>query len=128
MTRVAIIGAGQTPFDARPDVTLKGLFAAAVGVAVDDVQRGFDPQEIEEAHIGSLATGGSQLGNFGPLMAESAGLTDLDAVGELTTIAVRNISKPVPIVAVQHMDELEMRLRETADQGSSEPESARATA
>ena len=75
MTRVAIIGAGQTPFDARPDATLKGLFAAAVEAAVDDVRRGFDPQEIEEAHIGSLATGGSQLGNFGPLMSESAGLT-----------------------------------------------------
>ena len=75
MTRVAIIGAGQTPFRVRPDATLKELFAAAVEAAVSDVRQGFDPQEIEEAYIGSLATGGSQLGNFGPLMAENAGLT-----------------------------------------------------
>ena len=75
MTRVAIIGAAQTAFGVKPDATLKALFAAAVEAALHDIAKGLDPREIEEAYIGSLVIGGSQLGNFGPLMAESAGLT-----------------------------------------------------
>jgi acetyl-CoA C-acetyltransferase/acetyl-CoA acyltransferase len=75
MSAVAVIGVGQTTYGLTPERTLKALFADAVAAALADVPRGLDPRAIDEAYIGSLATGGSQLGNFAPLMAESAGLT-----------------------------------------------------
>ncbi len=74
MVDVAIIGVGQTSYGLFPERSLKALFCEAVREAFADVQRGLDPGLIDEAYIGSLSTGGSQLGNFAPLMLENAGL------------------------------------------------------
>lgn len=74
MKRVAVIGVGQTVYGLEPERSLKSLFAEAARAAFADVSKGLDPREVEEAFIGSLSTGGSQLGNFAPLMLESAGM------------------------------------------------------
>ncbi|MBB4285187.1 thiolase C-terminal domain-containing protein [Roseospira goensis] len=75
MRRVAVIGVGQTSYGLSPERTLKSLFAEAARAAFADVPGGLDPGAVDEAYIGSLSTGGSQLGNFAPLMLESAGMT-----------------------------------------------------
>ena len=74
MVDVAVIGVGQTCYGMHPYKTLKDLFHEAAVDAFDDVDKGFDPLEVEEAYIGSLSTGGGQLGNFAPLMMEAAGM------------------------------------------------------
>ncbi len=74
MKRVAVIGVGQTAYGLEPERSLKSLFSEAARAALADVPKGLDPREVEEAYIGSLSTGGSQLGNFAPLMLESAGM------------------------------------------------------
>lgn len=74
MTDVVVIGAGQTPYGMFPHRTLKDLFAEAAENAYASVDKGFNPADIEEAYIGGMSTGGSQLGNLGPLMMESAGM------------------------------------------------------
>ncbi len=74
MKRVAVIGVGQTTYGLYPERTLKSLFAEAAKAAFADVEKGIDPGDIDEAFIGTLSTGGSQLGNFAPLMLESAGM------------------------------------------------------
>lgn len=74
MKRVAVIGVGQTVYGLEPERSLKSLFAEAAEAAFADVEKGLDPREVDEAFIGSLSTGGSQLGNFAPLMLESAGM------------------------------------------------------
>jgi acetyl-CoA C-acetyltransferase/acetyl-CoA acyltransferase len=74
MRRVAVIGVGQTTYGLEPERTLKSMFAEAARAAFADVPRGLNPQEVDEAFLGTLSTGGSQLGNFAPLMLECAGM------------------------------------------------------
>lgn len=79
MKRVAVIGAGQTSYGLFPERTLKDLVADAAQDAYRSVDKGFSPQEVEEVFIGNLGTGGSQLGNFAPLMVEAAGMLGASA-------------------------------------------------
>jgi acetyl-CoA acetyltransferase len=74
MKRVAVIGAGQTTYGMFPEKTLKQLMAEAARDAFDSVDKGLPPADVEEVFVGSLSTGGSQLGNLAPLMVEAAGL------------------------------------------------------
>ena len=74
MTDVAVIGVGQTRYGMFPDRTLKDMFHEAAREALNDVDKGLDPKDVNEAFIGTLATGGAQLGNFAPLMMEAAGM------------------------------------------------------
>jgi acetyl-CoA C-acetyltransferase/acetyl-CoA acyltransferase len=74
MTDVAVIGVGQTRYGMFPERTLKELFHEAAREAMADVDRGLDPREVDEAFVGTLSTGGAQLGNFAPLMLEAAGM------------------------------------------------------
>ena len=74
MIDVAVIGVGQTRYGMFPDRTLKELFHEAASNAFEDVDKGFNPQDVEEAYVGTLSTGGAQLGNFAPLMMETAGM------------------------------------------------------
>jgi len=62
MVDVAMVGAGQTKFGNHP-LGLKGMWAEAIEEAVHSVDSGFDSTDVEEAFIGSIAFGGSQLGN-----------------------------------------------------------------
>jgi len=80
MTDVVVIGVGQTAYGMVPHRTLKDLFADAAVDACAGVDKGFDPRLVEEAYIGTLSTGGSQLGNFAPLMLEAAGMIGASAV------------------------------------------------
>ncbi|MEW6202163.1 MAG: thiolase domain-containing protein [bacterium] len=79
MKDVAIIGAGQTSYGVMPDKGLKELFAEAFIEAVNDVQKGIDTADIQEAWIGTLGTGGAQLGNFAPLLTEQVYLPFIPA-------------------------------------------------
>lgn len=76
---VAVIGVGQTSFGTFPKKSLKTLFFEAFQEALKDVEKGIDPREIEEAWIGTLSTGGGQLGNQAALLCEAAGLTGISA-------------------------------------------------
>lgn len=79
MKRVAIIGAGQTAYGLFPERTLKQLVAEAARDAYASVDKGFSPSEVDEVFVGNLGTGGSQLGNFAPLMVEAAGMLGASA-------------------------------------------------
>jgi len=79
MVPVAVIGVGQTPYGTFPKRTLKSLFFEAFREAHEDVEKGLDIKDIEEAWIGTLSTGGGQLGNVAPLLCEAVGLTGISA-------------------------------------------------
>ena len=64
MVDVAMVGAGQTKFGNHP-LGLKGMWAEAIEKAVQSVDNGFDSTDVEEAFIGSIAFGGSQLRKHG---------------------------------------------------------------
>ena len=68
MTDVAIIGVGQTRYGMFPERSLKDLFHEAASEALNDVDKGLDPADVDEAFIGTLSTGGAQLGNSAPLI------------------------------------------------------------
>jgi acetyl-CoA acetyltransferase len=72
MVDVAIIGVGQTKYGTCPQKDMKELFVEAFMEALADVKRGIDPKAIQEAFIGTLETGGNQLGNVAALMTEQA--------------------------------------------------------
>ncbi|NPV69562.1 MAG: thiolase domain-containing protein [Firmicutes bacterium] len=74
MVEVAVVGAGQTPYGDFPDLTIKEMFAAAVREAAGSVDKGFDPGRVGAAYIGTLGSGGFQLGQSDVLVAEYAGL------------------------------------------------------
>lgn len=76
---VAVIGVGQTPFGLFPKRNLKSLFWEAFQEALSDVEKGLDPKDIQEAWIGTLSTGGGQLGNQAALLCESVGLVGVSA-------------------------------------------------
>ena len=78
-TGVSVIAAGQTGYGLFPERTLKALFHAAAQDCFASLDRALDPADIDEAFIGTLGTGGSQLGNFAPLMMEAAGLVGAPA-------------------------------------------------
>ena len=73
MVDVAMVGAGQTKFGNHP-FGLKGMWAEAIEKAVQSVDNGFDSTDVEEAFIGSIAFGGSQLGNTAALLTEHSGM------------------------------------------------------
>jgi len=73
VTRVAVVGAGQTRYGALPDGG-RALFAQAVKAALASVDRGMAPGEIGEGWIGSVGSGGWQLGNLAALVGEEAAM------------------------------------------------------
>lgn len=79
MTDVAIIGAGQTHYGMFPERTLKDMFHEAACEALADIDKGLDPADVDEAFIGTLSTGGAQLGNSAPLLMEAAGMIGASA-------------------------------------------------
>lgn len=66
----------MSAFGIRPE-TPKELFAEAFREALESVDKGLEPKQIDEAWIGSLGMGGYQLGNLGPFASEAAGLTGI---------------------------------------------------
>ena len=79
MVDVAVIGVGQTKYGAFPEKDMKELFVEAFMEAIGDVKREIDPKAIQEAFIGTLETGGNQLGNVAALMTEQAHIPYISA-------------------------------------------------
>lgn len=73
MVDVAMVGAGQTKFGNHP-LGLKGMWSEAVEKAFSSVDNDCSPGMVEEAFIGSIAFGGSQLGNTAALLTEHSGM------------------------------------------------------
>jgi acetyl-CoA C-acetyltransferase len=72
--RVAIVGAGMTPFAEHFHLGIKDLLPMAVSEAVAHVDKGFDRADIEAAWFGELvSTDGFAAG----VMADSCGLLDI---------------------------------------------------
>ncbi|MHA1268908.1 MAG: thiolase domain-containing protein [Candidatus Helarchaeota archaeon] len=78
MRRVAIIAAGESKFGARVGKEYEDLFAEAFLEALDQVDN-IEISDIKEAFIGSLAFGGSQLGNMSALVVDSVNLIGIPA-------------------------------------------------
>ncbi|WP_290814718.1 thiolase domain-containing protein [Halovivax sp.] len=74
MRDVYVIGGGQTAFGAFPDESYRSLFATAYERTLEAVPKGVDPDEIDEAVVGTLGVGGRQLGLSGPAVTEHVGL------------------------------------------------------
>ena len=73
MVDVAVIGAGQTKYG-NHQLGLKGMWAEAAENAFSSVDKNFEPRQVDEAFIGSVAFGGAQLGNTAALLTEHSGL------------------------------------------------------
>ncbi|NHI94129.1 MAG: thiolase domain-containing protein [Candidatus Lokiarchaeota archaeon] len=74
MKKVFLIAAGESKFGDRVKLGYEELFAEAFIEAISKLEN-FDPKkDIKEGFIGSLAFGGSQLGNMSALIADSVNL------------------------------------------------------
>jgi acetyl-CoA acetyltransferase len=73
MVDVAMVGAGQTKFGNHP-LGLKGMWSEAIEKAFSSVDNDCLPNMVDEAFIGSIAFGGSQLGNTAALLTEHSGM------------------------------------------------------
>ena len=81
LKKVAIVGAGQTPYGDFPARGVKELFAEAYVEMLKSVDKGIDPKEIKAAYIGSLSCGsGFQLGQLAPLLLGHVGLPHAAAI------------------------------------------------
>src|SRR6056297_2838970 len=69
-----LVGAAQTDFGSFPDESYRSLFRTAFEGACDSVPAGIDPDDIDEAFVGTLGVGGRQLGLSGPAATEHVGL------------------------------------------------------
>jgi acetyl-CoA C-acetyltransferase/acetyl-CoA acyltransferase len=76
---VAVIGVGCSRYGDRIDASLTDLFVEAYLEAINDIEKGIDPSEIEEAFIGSYSFGGDQIGNVSSLMIDYAGIPMIPA-------------------------------------------------
>jgi acetyl-CoA C-acetyltransferase len=74
MRRVALVGAGMTPFGEHFDLGIKELLPQAVSEAVASVDKGFDRSNLQAAWFGELqTTDGFPAG----VLADSCGLLDI---------------------------------------------------
>ncbi len=69
-----LIGAGQSPFGSFPEESYRSLFETAYGRALDSIPGDFDPDQIDEAYLGTLGVGGRQIGLSAPAVTEHVGL------------------------------------------------------
>ena len=76
MRRVAMVGAGMTPFGELFGLGIKEMVPMAVSEAVGTVDKGFDRASIEAAWFGELVpTDGFASG----ILADSCGLLDIQS-------------------------------------------------
>jgi acetyl-CoA acetyltransferase len=74
--RVAIVGAGQTPFGVLPQ-TPRALLHDALASALAAVDKGLAPRDVGEGYLATLGFGGWQLGNPASLLGEELGTSGL---------------------------------------------------
>ncbi len=78
MKKVAIISCGQSKFGSFVEKTYEDLFAEAYLEATEHVDN-FERSDIKEAFVGSLAFGGSQLGNMSALIGDAIKVVGIPA-------------------------------------------------
>ncbi len=76
---VSVIGVGCSRFGDRLDAGLTELFVEAYLEALNSVDKGIDPNDIQEAFIGSYAFGGDQIGNVAAMMVDHVGIPGIPA-------------------------------------------------
>jgi acetyl-CoA acetyltransferase len=74
--RVAVVGAGQTPFGVLPRPP-RALLQEALESALGSVDRGLAPGDVGEGYLASVGFGGWQLGNPASLLGEALGNSGL---------------------------------------------------
>ncbi len=80
MEGVAIVGGGQTNYGDFPDLSIKEMFALAYREMLKSVDKGIEPDAIETAYVGTVGSGGFQLGQAAPLLTGYVGLPNIPAV------------------------------------------------
>lgn len=75
--QVAVIGVGCSKFGDRIDAGLTDLFVEAYQEAMNDVDKGLDLKEIQEAYIGCYGASGEQIGNLSAMLLDHVGLTGI---------------------------------------------------
>lgn len=80
MKKVALIGVGQSKFGNFPEKSIKDLFRDAYAEAVDGVEKGIELRDIKETFIGSLGSGGGQLGLVAASLISDVGLAGIPTV------------------------------------------------
>lgn len=78
-----LIGAGQTRFGSFPDETYRSLAATAIEEALETTD-GLERTDVDEAFVGTLGSGGRQLGLSAPAVGTYAGL------GSIPTTRIEN--------------------------------------
>ncbi|WP_435063750.1 thiolase C-terminal domain-containing protein [Halobaculum sp. EA56] len=71
MTDAYLVGAGQSSFGSYPEETYRTLFREAYEAAAPP---DLDPDDVDEAFVGTLGVGGRQIGLPGPAVTEHVGL------------------------------------------------------
>ncbi|WP_255169936.1 thiolase domain-containing protein [Natrononativus amylolyticus] len=74
MREAYLVGAGQSSYGAFPEESYRSLFRTAFEATAESVPKGLEPDEIDEAVVGTLGVGGRQLGLSGPAVTEHVGL------------------------------------------------------
>jgi acetyl-CoA C-acetyltransferase len=100
MNEAYLVGAAQTDFGSFPDESYRSLFARAFADACESVPAGIDPDDVDEAYVGTLGVGGRQLGLSGPAATEHVGLhgiptTRVENACAASGYAVRNAVQAV---------------------------------
>ncbi|WP_332899454.1 thiolase domain-containing protein [Haladaptatus sp. CMSO5] len=72
-----LVGAAQSDFGSFPDESYRSLFEQAYTATLSSVPHGIDPDDIDEAVIGTLGVGGRQIGLPGPAVTEHVGLSGI---------------------------------------------------
>ena len=91
-----VVGAGQSDFGSHPDETYRSLFRTAFEATVDSVPNGTDPDDIDEAAVGTLGVGGRQLGLPGPAVTEHVGLHGIPVTRVENACAASGYAVPRP--------------------------------
>ena len=78
MKKVAIVTCGQSKFGSFVEKTYEDLFTEAYLEAIEHVDN-FERSDIKEAFVGSLAFGGSQLGNMSALVGDAIKVVGIPA-------------------------------------------------
>lgn len=101
MQEVYVIGAAQSDFGAFPEKSYRTLFEESFSSALDSVDGTLDPEQIDEAFIGSLGVGGRQLGLSGPAVTEFVGLDGTSSTRLENACASSGIALRLAVLAIR---------------------------
>ena len=98
---VAVVGAGMSHFGAFKEKDSRDLFVEAFQSALETVEKGIDPQEIEAVYVGNLSSDCFEgQAHVAPLMAEWVGLNPKPAIRTEDACASSGVALREGIIAV----------------------------